>query len=185
MHRKGTGLGLAIVWRTMQDHSGYIDVHSTKEGGTTFDLYFPVTTEIIPQMNLPLSIDDYQGNGETILVIDDIAEQRAIAEKMLLKLGYSVSTANSGEKAVDYLKNTSVDLVILDMIMAPGMDGLETYKKILEIHPAQRALITSGFSETERVREALALGAGKYIKKPYTIETLGTAIKEELLTQHS
>ncbi len=185
MHRKGTGLGLAIVWRTMQDHNGYIDVHSAQEGGTTFDLYFPVTTEIIPQMNIPLSIDDYKGNGETILVIDDIAEQRSIAEKMLLKLGYTVSVASSGEEAIDYLKYTAVDLIILDMIMVPGIDGLETYKRILEIHPTQRALITSGFSETERVRKALTLGAGKYIKKPYTIEILGTAIKEELLTHHS
>lgn len=99
---------------------------------------------------------------------------------MLTKLGYDVTTVSDGESAVAYLKKNTAALVILDMIMAPGIDGLETYKRILKIHPHHKALITSGFSETTRVREALALGAGKYIKKPYTIETLGTAIKAEL-----
>ena len=64
--------------------------------------------------------------------------------------------------------------------MDPGIDGLETYKKILEYHPHQKAVISSGFSETERVKEAQKLGAGQYIQKPYTMEKLGLAVKEEL-----
>jgi two-component system cell cycle sensor histidine kinase/response regulator CckA len=68
----------------------------------------------------------------------------------------------------------------LDMIMDPGMDGLETYKRILRFHPGQKAIIASGFSETERVRETQRRGAGPYIKKPYTLEKIGTAIKHEL-----
>jgi DNA-binding NarL/FixJ family response regulator len=66
------------------------------------------------------------------------------------------------------------------MIMDPGIDGLETYKRIIELHPNQKAIIASGFSETERVKEAQRLGAGKYIKKPYTLEKIGIAVKEEL-----
>jgi two-component system cell cycle sensor histidine kinase/response regulator CckA len=70
--------------------------------------------------------------------------------------------------------------VILDMIMAPGIDGLETYRKALEIRPGQKAVITSGYSETEAVRQAMAMGAGPYIKKPFTIDKIGTAVKAAL-----
>ena len=80
-----------------------------------------------------------------------IEEQREIALSMLKKLGYSVSSASSGEEAVEYMRNNSVDILLLDMIIDPGIEGLETYKRILEFHPGQKAIIASGFSETERV----------------------------------
>ncbi len=120
------------------------------------------------------------GKGETVLVIDDVEEQREIASDMLRKLGYSVTSVSSGEKAVEYLKNHSVDLLVLDMIMDPGIDGLETYKRILELHPGQKAIIASGFSESERAKEAKSLGAGAYVKKPYLIEKIGVVVRNEL-----
>ena len=70
--------------------------------------------------------------------------------------------------------------MVLDMIMDPGIDGLDTYKSIIQIHPKQKAIIVSGFSETERVNEAHALGAGEYVKKPYILEKLGMAVRKEL-----
>ena len=82
--------------------------------------------------------------------------------------------------AVAYLQDRSIDLVLLDMIMDPGMDGRETYEKIVKMHPHQKAIIISGFAETHAVKEAQALGAGRYVKKPVTIETIGLAIKETL-----
>ncbi len=113
-------------------------------------------------------------------MVDDIESQRQIASSLLAKLGYRVNTAASGLAAVTYLKKHSVDLVVLDMIMDPGIDGLETYRQILQVNAEQRAIIASGYSETERVREALSLGAGKYIKKPYTLEKLGLAVRTAL-----
>jgi len=118
--------------------------------------------------------------GGSILVVDDMEEQREIASRILKKLGYSVTSVSSGEEAVDYMKNNSADLLVLDMIMDAGIDGLETYKRILDLHPGQKAIIASGFSETDRVREAQRLGAGQYIRKPYTLERIGVAVKEEL-----
>jgi CheY-like chemotaxis protein len=112
--------------------------------------------------------------------VDDVEQQRNIASLMLQKLGYSVNTVPSGEKAIEYIKNNTADLLVLDMIMDPGMDGLETYKKILEYRPHQKAIIASGFSETWRVKEAQRLGAGAYVKKPYTIEKIGQAVVAEL-----
>jgi two-component system, cell cycle sensor histidine kinase and response regulator CckA len=99
---------------------------------------------------------------------------------MLERLNYRVTSVPSGEKAVDYLMANKVDLVLLDMIMDPGMDGLDTYRKILEKSPGTKAIIVSGFSESERVKEAQALGAGAYVRKPYILERLGLAVRQEL-----
>jgi len=180
MGKSGTGLGMAVVWGTVKDHKGYIDVKSVEGKGTTFTLYFPVVRQELPGDEAAFSIQDIMGKGETILVVDDVEAQREIASQMLTKLGYSVVSVSSGEDAVDYMKNHSADLIVLDMIMEPGMDGLDTYKKILEIHPHQKAIITSGYSETHRVKEAQKLGATAYVKKPYLLEKIGRVTRTEL-----
>ena len=180
MGRSGTGLGMAVVWGTVKDHNGYIDIESSESSGTTITLYFPVTRRVLPHDIPELSLEENMGRGESILVVDDIEEQREIASGMLRKLGYSVSAASSGEEAVAYMKINSADLVVLDMIMDPGMDGLDTYSSILKLHAGQKAVIASGFSETDRVREAQKLGAGQYIKKPYTLEKIARAVRAEL-----
>jgi CheY-like chemotaxis protein len=127
-----------------------------------------------------LSPDTYHGRGENILIVDDVEAQRLLAATILESLNYRVATAASGEDAVKYLKANQADLVVLDMIMDPGIDGLETYRRILEIHPQQQAIIVSGFAKTDRVEAAQKLGAGKYVKKPYVIEKLGIAVRKEL-----
>ena len=180
MGRSGTGLGLAIVWGTVIDHNGYIDVQTKVGEGTTFTLYFPVTREELIAPQQKILIEQYMGNGESVLVVDDIAEQRDIAFRLLTRLGYEVHVVSSGEAAAEYLKGNKADILVLDMIMAPGIDGLETYKRVLEINPNQKAILVSGFSETDRVREAQKLGAGAYVKKPYLIEKIGMAIRDEL-----
>ena len=180
MGRSGTGLGMAVVWGTVKDHRGYIEVQSKINEGSTFTLYFPATRERKNKDKSPTPLEQYMGKGESILVVDDIKEQRDIADSLLSELGYSVTTLSSGQEAVEYMKDHSANLVILDMIMEPGLDGLETYRGIIKSHPGQKAIITSGFSETGRVKEAQMLGVGQYIKKPYTIEKIGVAVKTEL-----
>jgi PAS domain S-box-containing protein len=180
MGRSGTGLGMAVVWGTVKDHKGYIEIKSTEGKGTRFDLYFPATRKEAEKEKGAASIEEYMGRGESILVIDDVLEQREIASVLLTQLGYSAHSVSSGEEAVVYMKSNSADLLVLDMIMDPGIDGLDTYKEILELHPGTKAIIASGFSETDRVREAQRLGAGQYIKKPYTLEKIGLAVKAEL-----
>ena len=180
MGRSGTGLGMTVVRGTVKDHNGYADVQSTEGKGTVFTLYFPVTRKKLPEDESSLSIDAYRGNGESILIVDDVEEQRKTASGMLKELGYSVVSVPSGEEAVEYLRTNKVDLLVLDMIMDPGMDGLNTYKKILEMHPGQKAIVASGFSETGRVKKIQRVGAGTYIKKPFLLEKLGLAVMEEL-----
>ena len=180
MGRSGTGLGLTVVWGTVKDHHGYIDVESEEGKGSVFALYFPVTRETLSRNREGVAIDAFMGQGESILVVDDVKEQRELAASMLTKLGYRVNTVASGEEALVYLQGNRADLVILDMIMDPGMDGLETYEKILAINPGQKALIVSGFSETDKVKKAQELGAGAYVEKPYVLEKIGLAVRKEL-----
>ena len=141
MGRSGTGLGLSVVWGTVRDHDGYIDVESTKGKGTTINLYFPVARAKEPEKDEAIRGDAYMGGGEKILVVDDVAGQRDLARRILEKLNYRVDTASSGEEAVEYLRNNEVDLLILDMIMDPGIDGFETYRRISEIRPIREPLL--------------------------------------------
>lgn len=180
MGRSGTGLGLAVVWGTVKDHQGYINVQSEEGKGSVFSLFFPVTREELPQECSPIPVSDYMGDGQSILVVDDVKGQRELAAEMLRRLKYRVVCASSGEEAVEYLKTHSVDLIVLDMIMDPGMDGLDTFQRIIGIRPDQKAIIVSGFSETNRVNATQALGAGAYVRKPYVLEKLGLAVKKEL-----
>ncbi len=179
MGRSGTGLGLAVVWNTVQDCNGYINVKSG-EKGTVFELYFSVIRQAVVAEKEETPLEDYLGHGEIILVVDDEERQLEIACRMLVKLGYTAEAVSSGEEAIEYLKEKPVDLIVLDMVMPKGINGRETYEEIIKVHPGQKAVIASGFSETQEVKMAQKLGAGKYIKKPYILEKIGLAIREEL-----
>lgn len=178
MGRSGTGLGLSVVWNTIQDHNGHVEVTSG-ENGTCFNLYFPASSMNIEKGSTIAANNQLSGHG-TILVVDDEEIQRDIASEILTHLKYHVTTVASGEEAVNYLRSNPVDLVILDMIMGKGMNGLETYKSLSKIKSNQKALIASGFSESKHVEETCNLGAGGFIKKPYTIGELGLAVKKVL-----
>lgn len=179
MGRSGTGLGLAVVWNVLQDHEGYINVTSDANH-TLFDLYFPITRESIADAATPRPLEALQGKGETVLVVDDMATQGEIACRMLTKLGYQADSVSSGEAAIAHVQAHPVDLMLLDMIMEPGLSGRETYAQILKINPQQKAIIVSGFAETEDVTETQRMGAGQYLRKPLTLERLGIAVKDEL-----
>ena len=179
MGRAGTGLGLAVVWNTTQDYNGYINVNSS-EKGTTFELYFPVIREEVAADKEQVALEDYLGHGENILVVDDDENQREIASGMLTQLGYKAESVSSGEDAIEYIKEHSVDLIVLDMVMPKGINGRKTYEEIIKIRPGQKAVIASGYAKSKEVDIAQGLGAGKYIKKPYILEKIGVAVKEEL-----
>ncbi|MBM9513818.1 cache domain-containing protein [Desulfogranum marinum] len=179
--KSGTGLGLAVVWATLQDHEGFVNVTSEERKGTTFELFFRATREDIAQEVRLQNQNDVRGHGERLLVVDDVVEQRDLAVAILTQLGYQADAVSSGEEALAYLQRQRVDLVVLDMILAdPYMDGLETYKRIVQLYPGQKAIIASGYAETARVKAAMMLGVGQYLKKPYTVEKIGLTIKRVL-----
>ena len=177
--RSGTGLGLTIVWNIVHDHNGYIDLQ-TGAAGTQFSLYFPIAPDTGADKPTDIADADYRGHGERILVVDDQEDQRRIACNMLTNLGYEAVAVAGGEEAVAYLRDKPADLLVLDMVMNPGMNGRETYERIIRFRPHQKAIIASGYSLDSDVQAAQALGAGAFLKKPYRLEELGRAIKKEL-----
>lgn len=180
MGMSGTGLGLSVVWNTVQDHHGGIIVTSSANG-TVFDLYFPVDRTILVEDSMVEEEIDIQGNGESVLIIDDESLQQEIASGMLTYLGYETHFVGSGKEAIEWLKTNPVDILLLDMIMPSGLNGHQTYKEIVKIYPNQKAIIASGYSQNTDVESTLKLGAGRFIKKPYTMQHLGKAMKHELI----
>ncbi|BBO70385.1 histidine kinase [Desulfosarcina alkanivorans] len=180
MGRSGTGLGMTVVWAAVKDHQGFIGIQSAVGSGTAFTLFFPATRKHIDDQDPLFVLADHQGAGQTILVVDDVLEQRQIAAAILERLGYRVVAVAGGEDAVAHLKDHPADLVVLDMIMDPGIDGLETYRRIVDMRPGQKAIIVSGFSESARVKALQRLGAGQYVRKPYTLEKLAETVKQAL-----
>ncbi len=177
--RGGTGLGLTVVWNTMENHDGKIIVNSNNHG-TCFQLFFPVAKETGTVRLKDSSTEDLTGDGEFILVVDDEQHLRDIASQMLQELGYNVDSVPSGELAIEFVKKKSVDLIVLDMLMDPGKNGRQTYEEVIKLHPNQNAIITSGYSESEDVKAILRLGVGRFVKKPYSMDQLGLAVKEGL-----
>jgi len=174
--KRGSGLGLSVVDAVIKDHNGYLDLKTQLGKGTSFYIYFPATRKSSNDDSSDKSI----GGNETILVVDDDAIQRDVSTRLLEKLGYEVSSVESGEKAIEYLRENPHNLVILDMIMPGGIDGAETYQRILKTCPNQKAIIVSGFSESDRVKAVQELGAGAFVKKPLTKKTFASAVRTEL-----
>jgi len=179
MGRSGTGLGLAVVWNTVEDHGGQVCVESNGKG-TCFTLYFPVSATPLSHTKERQKENLTTATAEHILVVDDEPLLRDIATEVLTSLGYRVTSVPSGEKALAFTKENPVDLLIIDMLMEPGMNGRQTYEKILQLYPEQKAIIASGFSESDDVKSTLQLGAKGFIKKPYSISQLSQAVKDAL-----
>jgi PAS domain S-box-containing protein len=177
--KRGSGLGISVVDAVVKDHQGFIDLHSVEGEGTSFYLYIPITRET------PIGDGSHEvtGGTESILVVDDDEVQREVTRELLTRLGYRVDVAENGEQALQRLAAQSADLLLLDMIMPPGMDGAETYRKALEHAPDQRALLVSGFAESDRVELALNLGASAFVRKPLSRKTLAQAVRKALDTK--
>ena len=176
MGRSGTGLGMTVVWDTVNHHGGYIQVDSTPGRGTAIRIYLPICAHDLQTAKDAQGQEGLTGNGEHILVVDDVAEQREIATSIFQELGYTADAVASGESALAYLESNPADLLLLDMIMDPGMDGLETLQRVLSKNPKQKAVIASGYTKNERVRTALKLGAS-FVHKPYRLEEIAKAVR--------
>ncbi|MBD3331719.1 response regulator, partial [candidate division GN15 bacterium] len=174
--KRGSGLGLSVVDAVMRDHGGYLDLQTKVGQGTSFYLYFPVTREVVEDVEMSQSVS----GTERVLVVDDDRVQREVCRRLLEKLGYQVFVVECGEDAIDAAQAHDPDLLVLDMVMPDGIDGTETYRRIRELRPDQKAIVLSGYSETGRVLEAQKMGAGAFVRKPLTKATLASAVRTEL-----
>ena len=172
---RGTGLGLAMAYGIITSHQGRIACTSRPGAGTTFKIYLPVAASEEPPGTYPVSqaADSASGGSETVLVIDDEENILTIAGEILTGSGYHVLTARDGESALEIYRPRAgeIDLVILDISM-PGMGGRRCLEEILELNPAARVIISSGYLEEERDGAAKTPGAAGFIGKPYRLPDL-------------
>lgn len=179
LKKRGAGLGLSIVHGLVRDHRGYIDLESEPGKGASFHVYLPVSRGSAATgfaVNLP------RGN-ERVLVVDDDAPQVEVLTSLLKLLGYQASGAASGEQALNLMRveKKRFDLILLDMVMDMGIDGLETFREVRKIVPDQRVILMSGHAKiTQRVAKAQELGAGMYLRKPLSVQGLSQAVRDTL-----
>ncbi|KAA3632831.1 MAG: response regulator [Calditrichaeota bacterium] len=176
---RGSGLGLSVVYGVLKDHNGSYEITSKPGKGTKFTLYFPITKENFEYVDTTDEVTKTDRKGN-ILVVDDDSDLRTMTKLLLQNIGYSVDTAENGHQACKKLNEHSFDLVLLDMIMEPEFDGLDTYIALKEIVPHQKTIIVTGFAETDRVKKACELGVKLSLKKPFRKKDLENAINKIL-----
>jgi CheY-like chemotaxis protein len=175
----GTGLGLTVIQHTMRDHYGYIDIRKGPTG-TIFELYFPIIAQQERHIQEPKILNTMFGKGESILIVDDEKEQLDIISSVLNRLGYKTASVTSGEKAIEHIRENNVDLVLLDMVLKPGINGYQTLKNILAINPQQKTVITSGQLNHPDRDKTRRMGVSQYLAKPVSLSLLARTIQQEI-----
>ena len=179
---KGTGLGLSMVYGIVKDHGGHIICDSKPGEGTIFRLYFPVLRSAGPVEGMENEEDmDIPGGNETILLVDDDNMIRDFERGTLVKYGYNVLEADSGEQALEVYRKRKEDisLIILDLNM-PGMGGIRCFDELLRMDPAVKVLISTGYSIDGREREKLMARAVEFIEKPFGFKQMLKRVREIL-----
>jgi PAS domain S-box-containing protein len=177
---RGTGLGLAVVYGIVKQHGGLIHVYSEPESGTAFRIYLPfhaATAEPVSSADLA----ELVGGTETILLSEDDPALRAVATRLLTRLGYQVLAADSGEEALRILtdRGEAIHLALLDVLM-PGMGGPEVFAEAQPRYPKLRFIFTTGYSPgTSQVEPVRALPA-EVLPKPYGLRALAQAVRRAL-----
>jgi len=177
---KGTGLGLAMVYGTVRQHQGAVEVYSELGRGTTVKIYLPRVAEA-PEA-LPTRTERLLARGdERIVVVEDEAQVRELATRLLKKQGYRVTSfANGGEALLALEQDPErIDLLVTDVVM-PGMNGLALAQKLAAARPDLRVLFTSGYTEDVIVRHGILDKSIQFLPKPYTLASLATRVREVL-----
>jgi len=176
---QGTGLGLASVYGIIRNHKGQIQVSSKPREGSTFLIHLPIATDDIH--DVPASPLEILTGTETLLLVDDELQVRAVGAMMLKRLGYEVLLAESGQDAIKQFNQDRdrIDLVVLDMTM-PWMSGSETYDHLCELQPGVKVLLASGYNQEGAAADIVQRGCQGFIQKPYTLEQLSQVLRKIL-----
>ena len=180
---KGTGLGLAMVYGIIKNHNGFINVISSKGHGTIFEIYLPSSEKHI--LKVEDTKQDIKQGSETLLIVDDEKSVLDVTKEILESLGYTVYSAENGEKAIKIYKEKKdeIHLILLDMIM-PGLSGNETFDRIKEINPSVKVVLSTGYSLNVQAQRIMDKGCDGFLYKPFDIVQLSTKI-HEVLKKHA
>lgn len=177
---RGTGLGLASAYGIIKNHGGRIEVRSTKGNGTTFHIYLPASENGETLEEKALDHEILLGR-ETVLLVDDETMILDVGKEILEALGYHVTTASSGQEAVEVFRRAAgeIDVVVLDLIM-PGMSAAETMLALKQMHPRPNVLLSSGYSEDGQAMRIMEMGCQGFIQKPFTLKEFSRKLREVL-----
>jgi PAS domain S-box-containing protein len=187
--QRGSGLGLAVTYSIISKHGGHIALESTLGKGTTFRLYLPATDKkLIPARSETETITIGRGR---VLVMDDEEAIRTTMRDILVRLGYEVAFAEDGAEAVELYRNamgrrgTPFDVVIMDLTIAGGMGGQEAVKKLIEIDPNVKAIVSSGYSKDPVMSDYKRFGFSGVVAKPFRIKDLSEVVHRVINGQGS
>ncbi len=182
----GNGLGLATVYSIIDKHKGKITVTSKINSGTTFNIYIPAIqatgSESTINSSSQLHHSEKEFHNTNILVMDDDKHIQKLAVTMLQSLGMTAETVSDGDEAIDKFKQAQsqgspYDLVILDLTIPGGLGGKETCKKLLDLSPEAKIIVSSGYTNDTVLANYGQYGFVDMITKPYTINNLKSVIQ--------
>jgi PAS domain S-box-containing protein len=178
--QEGSGLGLATTYSIIKKHDGHITAESELGTGTTFHIYLPASDKIAPTRDITESHAAVRGIGN-ILVMDDDETVRLVIGRMLTQCGYEADFAEEGTKAIELYKKAKksgkpFDVVIIDLIIPGGMGGKDAIKKLLEVDPDIKAIVSSGYSDDPIMSNFKTYGFRYALAKPYEMAELREAL---------
>ncbi len=180
---KGTGLGLSMVYGAVKSHKGIIEAGLNKPNGARFDIYIPLLKreEDEQQLTGEHAAMIVEGNGETILLVDDDESLINTVSEILEDLNYRVLTANNGEKAVEtfLVHHHEIELLILDVVM-PKMGGYDALPEMRKVHPAIKCIFTTGYDRMKVLQNQGVSDMETVLAKPYEVAELSYLIHEKL-----
>jgi two-component system, cell cycle sensor histidine kinase and response regulator CckA len=175
---KGTGLGLSTIYGIVKQHNGYITAYSEPDTGTTFRIYFPITSSSVETDRS--SSESVRGGNEIILVAEDNKEVRHLIKNILVEFGYTIIEAKDGEDAINkFNKEKTVDLLILDSVM-PKKNGKAVYDEISATHPHIKVIFTSGYTRDVVLDKGIEDKRFNFIAKPLSPKELLIKVREIL-----
>jgi PAS domain S-box-containing protein len=172
---KGSGLGLATSYSIIRNHGGTIQVSSVVGSGTTFTIRLPAFDD--SALKDEMAALQAARPGARILIMDDEEIVREVAGELVRSIGHNVDLVSHGEEALARYREAkesgnTYDLVILDLTIRGGMGGIDTLKKLQELDPRVKAIVSSGYSDNSAIAEHLKLGFTACLSKPYTLDNL-------------
>ncbi len=176
-HGKGTGLGLATIYGIVRQSGGHIWLYSEPGQGTTFKVYFPLVRDDLsePEVVRP----DVEGGTETILLVEDEAGVRDLAQAILTRKGYTVLAAADPREALAIVDSHQgpIDVLVSDVVM-PVLSGPELARRVLLVRPEIKTLFLSGYTEELINSEGRLSGMDAFLSKPFTAEDLARKVGE-------
>jgi CheY-like chemotaxis protein len=177
---RGTGLGLSMVYGFIKQSGGSVTIRSDVGRGTAITMYLPESLEGEVPATDHAEESPSEGQGETILVVEDEPELLTLASRFLKELGYRVITAPDGAAALDAANREShIDLVLTDVVMPGGISGIDLATAIRSRRPDTRVVFVSGYADKE-LSDARPDAAEQIITKPYDRRVLAKAVQQAL-----